>query len=376
MPEHKETLNFRFYDFYDENDQNLLYIEEENPSSITLKFEIENKSGVELVLEPYNKDPENTESESESIVSANNFHIELRFRPGVLSSASLVQIDLADASKKEWLMSRPVYNDNKEISLYFLKRDSPLKLPDKTASRPDKETASLVLRGFGANSAGGSRYTNVSINYKKFKQIDDPATISGTTNLNLTILPHRGLRKAPLAICFANHKSILNNGELSDDIELQITNISGKAIALSDKTEFTIEIDAQADGRNEPWAVAKKDHAKEFKIAIKKFKEPDDKSKKPDDKSWEWHGEDHYNKNIEDPQLTLKNIYKQVSGTGEEDRSFASNDDLILVLSNVRSSLDSGRGQIRFFYKNIPGYADDHVVLNLNKTYLIERNFL
>ncbi len=107
MPEYnwKDSLDFRFYDFYERNDVNLIYIDEENPSSIALKFEIRNKSGIEIELDAYNKEskePKDTQaetaqkaptdnsqndilSEKESVVSANNFHIELRFRPGTLS---------------------------------------------------------------------------------------------------------------------------------------------------------------------------------------------------------------------------------------------------------------------------------------------------
>lgn len=344
MPELKETLNFRFYDYYERNDVNIFYVEEQNPKNIALVFEIENKSGSKLVLDPYNQESQQTENENiEKIVSADNFHLELRFRPGVLSRESQVQIDLNDTSKEEWLMSRPVFHDNKEVSLYFLRNNSPLEL----AKEGKQRTTSLVLRGFGADSAHGSNITNVRIKYENFRlkqDSEEPEPISGEKVLQLTILSHRGLRKAPLEICFAKHKSILNDNKTSDEIELQISNISGEAIALSDKTEFTIEIDAEAEGRNEPWAVAKKDHAAEFEIAIK-----DREFKGSDDKSWKWYGEKDRNTNIEDPQLTLKNIYKQVLGTGEEDRSFASNDDLILVLSNVKSSLDSGRGQIRFF---------------------------
>lgn len=560
MPEYnwKDSLDFRFYDFYERNDVDLIYIDEENPSSIALKFEIRNKAGIEIALDAYNKkskesndtksetaqkvsannSQDNTLAEKESIVSADNFNIELRFRPGTLSSASLVQIDLSEASKEEWLMSRPVFHENKEVSLYFLKCGRSLKLVDS-------DTTTLTLRGFAANSAGGSRGTNVIINYNKFRPSNDTVPISGTKVLNLTILGHRGQRKAPLAIGFANHNTILNNGELSDDIELQITNIGNEAIPLSPKSEFTIEIDGEAKPNTEPWAVAKKDEAANFNITIKKRDVQDS-----GDKYWFWNADSStIDKNTEEPRFSFRNVYRQVGskqavqssvikllkelelpkkleanviqfksdgnqtkvaypGTmwsnsagyslcfqedgnlvlynsakqplwatdtyrierradtlkfhpngnlvlyqrGEpiwstktqslknsqvclelqengnfviydtsnpnkvlfetktqngmqgslivvegwkkseiddinhnssdgaatsvaltSEYSFPNSDDLIFVLSNVKSSLPSGHGQIRVYYKNIPGYADDHTVLHLYKTHLIER---
>ncbi|MEA5622219.1 hypothetical protein [Nostoc sp. UHCC 0251] len=559
----QESLDFRFYDFYERNDVDLIYIDEENPSSIALNFEIRNKSGIELVLEPYNQGSkvesknqdtktqqkttttnaqENTLAENEVIVSKDNFHIEIRFRPGTLSAASLVQIDLSEASKEEWLMSRPLFHNNKEVSLYFLKCGRPLKLVDS-----DKTT--LTLRGFAANSAGGSRGTNVIINYNQFHPQNDTIPIAGTKVLNLTILGHRGQRKAPLAICFANQNTILNNGEKADDIELQITNISSEPIALSPKSELMIEIDAQAEGKPEPWAVAKKDEAANFNITIKKRE-----IKESTNKCWCWNVDSSIiDKNTEEPRFTFRNIYRQLgseqdikstvvkstkelelpknleedviqfrtdstqtqvaypgtvwkNSTGyslcfqedgnlvlynsnnrplwasdtyqferradtlkfhpignlvlyqkgepiwstqtqkspkgsqvylelqingnfviyekknekenpsqflfetktndgvvgnlaaaqgwkkssidtddsshktetpvvlESDYSFPSNEDLIFVLSNVKSSLPSGQGQIRVYYKDIPGYADGYQILNLYKTHLIERN--
>lgn len=560
MPEYnwQESLDFRFYDFYERNDVDLIYIDEENPSSIALNFEIRNKSGIELVLEPYNQGSkvesknqdtkaqqntnttiaqENTLAENAAIVSQDNFHIEIRFRPGTLSAASLVQIDLSEATKEEWLMSRPLFHNNNEISLYFLKCGRPLTLIDSSKT-------TLTLRGFAANSAGGSRGTNAIINYNEFHPKNDTIPIAGTKVLNLTILGHRGQRKAPLAICFANQNTILNNGEIAGDIELQITNIGREPIALSPKSEFMIEIDAQAEGKEEPWAVAKKDEAANFNITIKKRE-----IEESNNKYWCWNVDSStIDKNTEEPRFTFRNIYRQLgskqavastvvkdakelelpknleedviqfitdstktqvaypgtvwkNSTGyslcfqedgnlvlynssnrplwgsetyqfegradtlkfhpngnlvlyqkgepiwstktqksqrdsqvylelqkngnfviydvknpsqflfetktkdgvvgnlaaaqgwkkssedtydssheteasvvlESNYSFPSNEDLIFVLSNVKSSLESGQGQIRVYYKDIPGYADGYQILNLYKTHLIER---
>jgi hypothetical protein len=199
----KDSLDFRFYSS-ERNDFNLIYIDEENPFSIALEFEILNQSGIEIALNAYNKEfqepkdakteipqkvstdnsQDSTIAEKEGIVSADNFHIEIRLRPGVLSSASLMQIDLSEASKEEWLMSRPVFHEDKEVSLYFLKYGRSLKLASL-----DKTT--LTIRGFAASSAGGSRSAIVIINYNKFLSSNDTVPISGTKVLNLVILRSR-----------------------------------------------------------------------------------------------------------------------------------------------------------------------------------------
>jgi hypothetical protein len=551
------SLDFRFYDRYDGDDVNIIYIDEENPSSIFLKFEIQNNTGVNLVLNPYIKPEKNENLDLTNIVSSDNFHIELRFRPGVLSSASLVQIDLGENSKEKWMMSRPVFHENKEISLYFLRHREPLHL-SKTLGLDSNKT-SLTLRGFAANSAGGARGTNVIVNYDKFQTTDenfkltnDKAPISAAKLISLTILSHRGERKAPLSICFATYDTILNNGESKgNDIQIQITNIGNESIALSPKSEFIIEIDGEAerktieiDGKmlenTEPWAVAKKDEVGNFNITIK-----DQIIMKEKDQSWFWDWEfSSIDKNLEEPRFTFRNIFRRIGSTsvlksyqeyiefpqkleakeisftshitkplvaypgtewktescysfcfetngnlvlykdakntrviiwatgtkqadklkfypngnlvlyyqekpvwstqtvftnkstgvylqlredgnlviyhqenpkqvsfqtnteggkqsnlnakegwrksnndiddkyqaqnrgvqGQPDHSFPPQEDLIFTLSNVKSSLASGQGQIRVYYKNIPGYADSYVVLNLYKTHLIERD--
>jgi hypothetical protein len=548
MTEYNRTasLDFRFYDTYDKDDVNVIYIDEESPSSIFLKFEIENKTGVNLALAPYSKPQNETSSDRSNIVSPDNFHIELRFRPGTLSLASLVQIDLGEYSKEQWLMSRPVFHENKEVSLYFIKHGEPLHLGKTLGS--NKAKASLTLCGFAANSAGGARGSNVIINYKNFQPTDDnfktneTVPFSGTKSLNLTILSHRGKRSAPLSICFATHNTILNNGESTkdNDIELQITNIGSEPMALYSASEFIIEIDGEAERKAEPWAVAKKDEATSFNVTIK------DRIVTDNNKSWLWDSEfSSIDKNVDEPRFIFKNIFRRIgtqsvlksyqeyielpqklkaevikftsdpkkplvaypgtewesesgysfcfqadgnlalykyadktriliwatgttnqadklkfypngnlvlyhqgkavwstqkvvnnkqsrvclelkedgnlvlypqdskqllfetntSGGRESNRnakdgwkklpeididdesqaqhradeaqkeySFPSNEDLILTISNVKSSLASGQGQIRVYYKNIPGYADGYQVLNLYKTHLIERN--
>ncbi|MGF1937811.1 MAG: hypothetical protein RM347_026070 [Nostoc sp. ChiQUE02] len=387
----QNNLDFRFYDLYDQDNVNLLYINEEQPSTISMKLEISNKSGVNLALDCVKLNNQENLDDATKIVSSSNYHIELRFRPGTLSSSSLVQIDLAESSKERWIMSRPVFHDNKEFSLYFLRCKDQLAL-DKDPSS-DKNKESLTLRGFAANSAGGARNTNVTINYNGFKQDNDNTPISGTKLLNLTILNHRGKRNAPLSIGFATHNTILNNGEATNDIQLQISNISIEAIALAQDSEFIIEIDAQAEDRKEPWAVAKKDEASncDATILVDKNNLP-----KSDKKSWYWNAEITADKNSEEPRYTIKNLSRQVGDTYTvkkaisqakteenesskstnnltEEYSFPPQEDLIITISNVKSSLASGQGQIRVYYKNLPGYADGYIVLNLYKTHLIER---
>ena len=315
-------LDFRFYDIHDEGNINVIYIDEENPASISLKFEIQNKSEVDLELKPDKVESESSNQETYSAASPDNYHVELRFRPGTLSTASLVQLDLDEYSQERWKMSRPFFHENREVSLYFLRYNKALTLPKKLDNnRENQVKESLTLRGFAANSAGGVRATNVIISYQGFSQSsssdDTTGNISGTQLLTLTILAHRGERKAPLAISFATHNSILNTGETgrNNNIRLQVTNISSEAIALSHESQFIIEIDAQSESSYEPSAVAKKDEAKEFTATILNDQKNPSRQEK---KSWYWKSESSgINKNLEEPRFIFKGISRH-RGSSEE----------------------------------------------------------
>lgn len=322
------NLNFSFCDPYDPDTVNLLYINEENPSLVTLKFEITNNLELDLTLDPIEKTAPETQNDVSPSVETTPAHLEIKFRPGILSTKSLSQIDLSIASKERWIMSRPVFHDNREISLYFWRCNESLTLSAKGK-------ASLTLRGISADASGGTRPTNVLIAYNNFKQEQDSIPVCGSMVLSLIVLNHHGKREAPLSICFASHNTILNSSNAEGDtLEIQVSNMGRDTIALAENTEFSIEIDAQGDNSKEPWAVSKKDEASKFQANI--LADPNNLSSR-DGKKWYWKGLSEINIMTEEPKFTFTKITRQLGKPKALKQSIEQAQEEIVLSSRVES---------------------------------------
>ncbi|NJL39875.1 MAG: hypothetical protein HC899_26315 [Leptolyngbyaceae cyanobacterium SM1_4_3] len=114
----QNPLSFALYNFYERDDYNLLYIND-NPDELRFNLEIKNLSIGAITLS------KSTQSELEA-PSPSNYHIELKFRPNQLSQRSREKIDLSEASKEGWSMSRPYENRDRTVSLFLLKRKEDL----------------------------------------------------------------------------------------------------------------------------------------------------------------------------------------------------------------------------------------------------------
>jgi hypothetical protein len=360
-----ESLTFRFYDFYNEEDQNLLYIEDGDPSSIKLNFEITNNSGKTIKLDPAR----------DSNASPDNFHISLEFRPGELSNVSLQQIDLDGITREgNWTISRPVLKRNGSIFLYLLRIKETLVIEKEHEGKKGKQI--ITFKGLAANGSNGVRGTNVNGSYNNFYFEDNNKKnkIEKEFLLILTVLGSRGLRKAPLAVSFAYSNAVLNDGKQQNLLIIQISNIGQENIAFSQTTKFIITVDAQLDKKSEPWSLSEKDKANKIEVRVLK-PDPgqisDDSKVKAGDKvpnqnivsdDWECNLD---NKAIE-PEWTISPKLEKVS-------NLKFDEDIFIQLSNVITSLKSGQGDIYLSYSGLPGYRSDKVLLGVKKTHLIER---
>ena len=326
------NLNFSFCDPYDPDTVNLLYINSENPSNAALKFEITNNLELDLTLGPIEKTATEPQNDVIPSVETTSAHLEIKFRPGILSSDSLRLIDLSIASKERWIMNRPVTHENREISLYFWRCNEPLKLSAKGKA---SDKASLTLRGISADALGGTRPTNVLIAYNNFKQEQDSIPVCGSMVLPLVVLNHHGKRKAPLSICFASHNTILNSSNAEGDtLEIQVSNMGRDTIALAENTEFSIEIDAQADNSKEPWAVSRKDEASKFQARI--FADPDNLFSSGK-KTWYWKGLSEIDTTTEEPRFTFTKITRQLGKPQALKQSIEQAQEEIVLSSRVES---------------------------------------
>ncbi|NJL39874.1 MAG: tail fiber protein [Leptolyngbyaceae cyanobacterium SM1_4_3] len=228
--------------------------------------------------------------------------------------------------------------------------------------------------GLGANSIEGARVTQLEINYKNFYFAQDKSDekvnaqrkyIDPQTQIViLTILNFSGEREASLTVTFAYAPTILNNGSDSEPLVLQIVNTGSDTITLNENSRFEITIDAQGD-REEPWAFAKKDEAIKFKVFLKN---------NPNQKYWLI---EEPKQNLEDPTWIIKPNFAGNQEDEEQDRvkkfTFKQNEDFFITISNLKSSLRPGIGNLYVAYYNLPGYKDRKRILNVTKTCITER---
>jgi hypothetical protein len=355
----QNPLSFALYNFYAREDRNLLYINDD-PDDLRFNLEIKNSFTEAITLS------KSTQSELEA-PSPNNYHIELKFRPNQLSQRSREKIDLSEVSKEDWSMSRPYENRDRTVSLFLLKRKDELLIEEQG-------TKLITLVGLGANSIEGARVTQLEINYKDFyfpqEKSDENANAQRryidpqTQIIILTVLNFSGKRAASLTVTFAYAPTLLNNGSDSEPLVIQIVNTGQDAITLNEQSKFEITIDAEGE-REEPWALARKDEAINFKVFLKK---------NPGQKYWLI---EEPKQDSEDPTWIIKPNFAWNQEDGEQDRvkqfTFKQNEDFFITISNLKSSLRPGIGNLYVAYYNLPGYMDGKRILNVTKTCITER---
>ncbi len=355
----QNPLSFGLYNYYERNDYNLLYIND-NPDDLRFNLEIKNSFTETITLS------KSTQSDLEA-PSPKNYHIELKFRPNQLSQRSREKIDLSEVSKEGWSMSRPYENRDHTVSLFLLKRKDDLVIEKQG-------TKFITLVGLGANSTEGARVTQLEINYKDFyfpqEKSDGNANAQRrsidpqTQIIILTVLNFSGKKAASLNVTFAYAPTLLNNGLANEHIVLQIVNIGQEAITLNEKSRFEITIDAQGD-RKEPWALAKKDEVIHAKVFLEN---------NPDQRYWII---EEPKQNSKDPTWIIRPNFTSNKEDNEPERlkrfTFRQNEDFFITISNLKSTLRPGVGNLQVAYYNLSGYMDEKRILNVTKTCITER---
>ncbi|NEO84035.1 MAG: tail fiber protein [Spirulina sp. SIO3F2] len=359
VPKTTNFLSFGLRDFYQNTDQNILYINDK-PENLKFDLEIRNQSESNIVLNAIQSDSINNPDKNDNLdkknPNENNFHIELKFRPGQLAEASLISLDLSGVSKEQWNMSRPITNRDRTISIFLLKKNENLLLEAK------KTKAVLTFMGLAASPLEGSRATQLEINPKNFYlEGDKDQKIEEKYLVILTILNYSGERKADdLVVTFAYNPIVLNDGS-EQKITILLVNVGEEPIAFNEKTEFLITIDVESDVEDaisEPWALAKKDEIKNLTVTIKDQELSDITAQWKSDKSLD----------SKDP------IYKLKPKISSEDTKLKKDEELLIELSNFKTTLPSGIGTIYFSWYNLPGYMDERRILSLRKTCITEQS--
>ena len=205
------------FSFSDENDQPILYIEGDTIGH-NLDLIIHNRSVRTIHLTPA----------PNTAVSRDNFHFELRFRPGTLSDAPI------SIAQSNWMWQHVSQADGTD-SLYLL-------FTPGHAIEPDT-TLTLTLQNVSAAAGGGARGTRVALRYQQLTT-DTGDGVSGTRLQHVTIVNQRGRRNIPLHVGFVGSNQVLNN-TTTNALTLRITNTLRDApFIFNHETRFILSFDA------------------------------------------------------------------------------------------------------------------------------------
>jgi hypothetical protein len=155
-----------------------------------------------------------------TVASAGQYHFELRFRPGVLSAASLTQLRVAEQAN--WSASSPEQQPDGTVSLYLL---------STAGLRFDPATPLLFrLTALGADGANGARGTQLELRFRL--RFPDGTPLDDTKLLHVDLVNQRGLRNIPLHVGFVGSHTVLNDGWTPNTLDVRITNASPSDLRL------------------------------------------------------------------------------------------------------------------------------------------------
>jgi hypothetical protein len=322
------------FNLLDDDDQQVLFIADD-PSGHNLRLEIHNTSQLEVALAKPASD----------LPGKDNYHFELRFRPGTLWQQEGIQL-----TAPEWKFAQD--KTESHTSLYFL-RPAPVTLA------PDSRLT-ILLQNISADGRGGARGTRVELRYAQLNYPSDPSTdLTGSGIQHLSIINERGKRQVPLHVGFVGSNTILNDGSSLNERRLLITNILDVDIPLLDSksagdacSKLIVSFDISGGGSQKPWALMEKGQVPALGIEVTL-------------NEWEVTGEDKLG---DPPTWTIcpkeGNVMLKAGGSVE------------LKLSGLESSMPSGPANVYLRYENIPGYWDGEFDVTLDKGPIVVQDVL
>ena len=318
------------FNLYDDDDQQVLYIDDD-PSGHVLNLEIHNTSQQSIALNrPEGNAP-----------SADNYHFELRFRPGTLNAAALPLLALGEASLNgatldlsTWAVTHARQTDNSD-SIYFLDTST----ADAGQALTLAADARLVLRllNLTADGRGGARGTRAELRYRQLSYPGSTATLDGYGVQQLSVVNQQGKKNLPLHVDSVGTDLVLNDGQTPNTVMLRIANLlTDDSITWTpgggdEASRFTVSFDAQAAGESKGWALGTSDQVADIEVTA----------------SGGWAVE----KSIEGetPEWVVTHPTKTAIGPGE---------DIQLTIANIITALQAGPASLYLRYANIPGYWD------------------
>lgn len=198
---------------------------------------------------------------------ANNFHFQLKFRPGVLSpkfiSAGKVTVRAMDGNNAgSW---QAVTGTDSEGNNYISLLATGATMPQLKAFCSNR----FSIEGIQADPKGGARTTNAEFFYRQLTFSNSSATIQGSRIQHLDIINHIGQKNIPLHVDVVGSTSILNDGKTPNQVFLRLVNTSDKDIQLSAEnpaTTFTVTVSGQPENSLTEWALSETDNLQNIQL--------------------------------------------------------------------------------------------------------------
>jgi hypothetical protein len=261
------------------------------------------------------------------------WHFSLRFRKGTLPANLNPKV-----TSPEWTMT--VAQDRTELQLLWK--------PAKPV--PPGGTTTVWIDGMNADGAEGTRGTRVELGYQNVAFVGDGPLPPGTRRQFLDVVNHRGRRDIPLDLRLVGGDRVPCDGRTGAGLKLQLTHMltDGAGITLragAGGSELRVSFDVQRPGESRPWALTTSEQATAAVIAI-------------EGAGWTLRPEPLGSR----AQWTI---------TPTADRILRPDEHLTFTFQRLYALASMGHAPILLEYRNIPGYADGTLVVQVERSPLV-----
>ncbi len=275
-------------------------------------------------------------------LSATNYQLAIRFRPGTLSAPTSINIKPTDI---KWALTHVRENDGVD-TLYF---DSG-EILQLGMGKP----ISFTLRQVLADGMMGARTTRVEFSYLNLLPTSGSnlPPLSGTLSQTMRIINAEGVDASPFYFGVLGTPTVINDGQTLNDITL-ILGVSGQLdLSLSSDTEartqivVSIEGDDPGNGVKKPWTLASTANLSnlEVKTVASSQIEDDTLETKHEPATW--------------TESKVKGDIAAWSFEASVGGYLTLDSPLVIQLSGLITDYPIGLATIRLSYYNVPGYWD------------------
>ncbi|GIH15131.1 hypothetical protein [Rugosimonospora africana] len=300
----------------------------DDPSEHHAHLELTNTSGADILFDP---------PDAGTVASADRYHFEVRFRPGVLSAVSADKLSVAD--QDGWSATGPQRQPDGTVSLYLLCTG----LRSLSPATPVR----LLLNQISADGTGGARGTQVELRMQGLRYADG-TPLADLRLIHVDLVNQRGQKNIPLHVGFAGSHSVLNDGVTKNTLTVRITNVSSANLTLGGLTGAAPSTFILSFDSGKTWGLATPDA-----LAACTLDAIDGANL--DEADW-----------VVAPGRQLgKDLAWTL--THKKDSVLAPGQVIQLTVGNIVTALPSGDTNLYLRYENIPGYWDGQFVCTLEK---------